>query len=139
MLRNGHEDVVLIDCKFHETQALSTLVALSVVLNQDKQDQHYLDSQRKANSWAHLSLAESEYLRVKAEVCVSPSSPGSPAVLMPNVRIPKREERRLLRQWNSQKGKFITDSSQGSCHIQRSGAGSESPEPKLLPKFIGGA
>ena len=35
------------------------------------------------------------------------------------------------------KGKFITDSSQGSCRIQRSGAGSESPEPKLLPKFIG--
>ena len=35
------------------------------------------------------------------------------------------------------KGKFIADSSQGSCRIQRSGAGSESPEPKLLPRFIG--
>ena len=35
------------------------------------------------------------------------------------------------------KGKFIADSSQGSCHIQRSGVGSESPEPKLLHKFIG--
>ena len=34
------------------------------------------------------------------------------------------------------KGKFIADSSQGSCRDQRSGAGSESPEPKLLHKFI---
>ena len=37
------------------------------------------------------------------------------------------------------KGKFIADSSQGSCRIQRSGAGSESPEPRLLHKFIGWA
>ena len=37
------------------------------------------------------------------------------------------------------KGKFIADSSQGSCHIQHRGAGSESPEPKLLHKFIGWA
>ena len=37
----------------------------------------------------------------------------------------------------TKKGKFITDSSQGSCHNQRSGAGSESPEPMLLSKFIG--
>ena len=37
------------------------------------------------------------------------------------------------------KGKFIADSSQGSCRIQRSGGGSESPEPKLLHKFIGWA
>ena len=29
------------------------------------------------------------------------------------------------------KGKFITDSSQGSCCMQRSAAGSESPEPQL--------
>ena len=28
------------------------------------------------------------------------------------------------------KGKFITDSSQGLCHNQCSGAGSESPEPR---------
>ena len=39
----------------------------------------------------------------------------------------------------AEKGRFITDSSQGSCHIQRSGAGSESPESKLLHKFIGWA
>ena len=59
--------------------------------------------------------------------------------VMPNVRIPEREERMPPRQCNSQKGKLIADSSQGSCHIQRSGAGSESPEPKLLHKFIGWA
>ena len=59
--------------------ALSSVVALSKVLNQDKKDQRYLDSQRKVNSWAHLSLAESEHLRVKAEVCVSPSFSGGPA------------------------------------------------------------
>ena len=57
--------------------------------------------------------------------------------VMPNVRIPEQEERRPPRQCNSQKGKFIADSSQGSCRIQRSGVGSESPEPKLLHKFIG--
>ena len=56
---------------------------------------------------------------------------------MPEVRIPEREERRPPRQCNSQKGKFIADSNQGSCRIQRSGAASESPEPKLLHKFIG--
>ena len=57
----------------------------------------------------------------------------------PDVRIPEREERKPPRQCNSQKGKFIADSSQGSCRIQCSGAGSESPEPKLLHKFIGWA
>ena len=57
--------------------------------------------------------------------------------VMPDVRIPELEERRLLRQCNSQKEKFIADSSQGSCRIQCSGAGSESTEPKLLHKFIG--
>ena len=59
--------------------------------------------------------------------------------VVPNVRIPEREERRPPTQCNSQKGKFIADSSQGSCRIQCSGAGSESPEPKLLHKFIGWA
>ena len=61
------------------------------------------------------------------------------STVMPDVWIPKREERRPPRQCNSQKGKFIADSSQGSCRIQRSGAGSESPKPKLLHKFIGWA
>ena len=56
--------------------------------------------------------------------------------VMPDVRIPEWEERRHPRQCNSQKGKFIADSSQGSCLIQRSGVGSEGPEPKLLHKFI---
>ena len=58
---------------------------------------------------------------------------------MPDVQIPKWEERRPPRQCNLQKGKFIADTSQGYCRIQRSGAGSESPEPKLLHKLIGWA
>ena len=61
------------------------------------------------------------------------------AFVMPNVRIPEQEERRPPRQCNSQNGKFIADSSQGSCCIQCSSVGSESPEPKLLHKFIGWA
>ena len=65
--------------------------------------------------------------------------PGLKGCVMPDVQIPEREERRPPRQCNLQKGKFIADSSQGSCRIQRSGAGSESPEPKLLHKFIGWA
>ena len=37
-------------------------------------------------------------------------------IVLPDVRIPEGEERRLLKQCNSQKkGKFITDSNQGSC------------------------
>ena len=44
---------------------------------------------------------------------------------MPDVWIPKQEERRPLRQCNSQKGKFIADSSQGSYRIQHIGAVSE--------------
>ena len=39
----------------------------------------------------------------------------------------------------AKKGKFIADSSQGSCRVlpcvQRSGTGSESAEPKLLPNL----
>ena len=49
--------------------------------------------------------------------------------VMPDVRIPKQEERSPPRQCNSQKGKFIADSSQGSCRIQRSGAGQRAPSP----------
>ena len=73
------------------------------------------------------------------EVFSSPGQgiPDKPPDVMPYVRIPKREERRPPRQCNSQKGKFTADSSQGSCCIQRSGAGSESPKPKLLHTFIG--
>ena len=54
--------------------------------------------------------------------------------VMPHVRIPEREERRLPRQCISQKGKFLADE---SGLLPHSGAGSESPEPTLLPKFIG--
>ena len=36
----------------------------------------------------------------------------------------------------AKKGKFITDSSQGFCHIQRSGAGSEkAPSPGCYPNL----
>ena len=59
--------------------------------------------------------------------------------VMPDVRNSEREETRPPRQCSSQKGKFIADSSQGSCRIQCSGAGSESPRPKLLHKFLGWA
>ena len=61
------------------------------------------------------------------------------AFVMPYVWIPEREDRRPPRQCNSQKGRFTADLSQGSCHTQRSGAGSETPEPELLYKFIGWA
>ena len=59
-------------------------------------------------------------------------------IVLPDVWIPEREERRLPRQCNSQKGKFITDSSQGFlpqptqwCRVRKS------LEQRLLPKFIG--
>ena len=58
-------------------------------------------------------------------------------IVLPDVWIPEREERRLPRQSNSQKGKFITDSSQGFlpqptqwCRVRKS------LEQRLLPKFI---
>ena len=72
-----------------------------------------------------------------AEGPISREEEADPPCVMPDVRIPEWEERRPPRQCNSQKGRFIADSSQGSCRIQRSGAGSESPEPKLLHPGIG--
>ena len=58
-------------------------------------------------------------------------------IVLPDVRIPEREERRLPRQCNSQKGKFITDSSQGFlpqptqwCRVRKS------LKQRLLPEFI---
>ena len=57
--------------------------------------------------------------------------------VLPDVRIPEREERRLPRQCNSQKGKFITASSQGFlpqptqwCRVRKS------LKQRLLAKFI---
>ena len=57
--------------------------------------------------------------------------------VLPDVRIPEREERRLPRQCNSQEGKFITDSSQGFlpqptqwCMVRKS------LKQRLLAKFI---
>ena len=73
------------------------------------------------------------------EVFSSPSQgiPDEPPNVMPDVQIPEREERKPPDNVTRKKGKFIADSSQDSCRIQRSGAGSESPKPKLLHKFIG--
>ena len=87
--------------------------------------------QARTLGWVAISVSNAWKWEVKVK--------SLSRVVMPDVRIPEREERRLLRQCNSQKGKFIADSSQGSCCIQRSGAGSESPEPKLLYEFIGWA
>ena len=50
-----------------------------------------------------------------------------PKCVLPDVRIPEREERRLSRQCNSQKGKFITDSNQGFLLQPTQWAGSEKP------------
>ena len=60
------------------------------------------------------------------EVFSSPGQgiPDEPPNVMPDVRIPGREERRLPRQCNLQrKGSLIADWSQGSRRIQRSGTG----------------
>ena len=58
-------------------------------------------------------------------------------IVLPDVQIPEREERMLPRQCNSQKGKFITDSSQGFlpqptqwCRVRKS------LKQRLLPEFI---
>ena len=56
-------------------------------------------------------------------------------LVLPDVRIPEREERRLSRQCNSQKGKFITDSSQGFL-LQPTVQGQKSLKQRLLAKFI---
>ena len=58
--------------------------------------------------------------------------------VLPDVRIPEREERRLPRQCNSQEGKFITNSSQGFLPqpTQWLVHGQKSPKQRLLAKFI---
>ena len=53
---------------------------------------------------------------------------------MPDVRIPEREEKASKTMQLAKKGKIIIDSSQGFCHNQRSGAGSEkAPSPRCYP------
>ena len=54
--------------------------------------------QARILGWVAVSFSKGQFLIV---------------TVLPDVRIPEREERRLLRQCNSQKGKFITDSNQG--------------------------
>ena len=90
------------------------------------------------NTWSLLKLMPIESVMPSSHLILCCPLLLLPPV-MPDVRIPEWEERRSPRQCNLQKGKFIAGSSQGSCRIQRSGAGSESPEPKLLHKFIGWA
>ena len=82
-------------------------------------------------------------------ISVLPLCPGS--VLFPQSRDPGRAPKcyarcpnaRARRQkasktmQHAKKGKFISDSSQGSCRNQRSGAESESPEPQFPHTFIG--
>ena len=53
----------------------------------------------------------------------------------PNPRAGREKASKTMQ--HAKNGKFIADSSQDSCRHQRSGAGSESPEPTLLSKFIG--
>ena len=47
----------------------------------------------------------------------------------PNPRVGREKASKTMQL--AKKGKIITDSSQGSCRIQRSAAWSESPEPQL--------
>ena len=88
--------------------------------------------QEKSVKGPGVSPAMKNSGRTHARCCL-----GAGRGVMPGVQIPEQEERRPPRQCNSQKGKFIADSSQGSCRIQHSGVGSESPKPKLLHRFIG--
>ena len=66
-----------------------------------------------------------------------PAACPASASVLPDVRIPEREERRLSGQCNSQTGKFISDSSQGFlpqpmqwCRVRKS------LKQRLLAKFI---
>ena len=70
---------------------------------------------------------------VKEVTCTWEPSP----VLCPMSESPSGKREGLQDNATRKKGKFIADSSQGSCRIQCSGARSESPKPKLLHKFIG--
>ena len=103
-------------------------------------DTFLLPSRASDLHWTFLSCLSTSAIIYPSPLswkCSLPPVKGSRT--SPDVRIPEQEERRPPRQCNSQKGKFIADSSQGSCRIQCSGVGSESPEPKLLHKFIGWA
>ena len=57
---------------------------------------------------------------------------------MPDVRIPEWEERRLPRGCNLQKkGSLLLTRARASAASNAVVQGQKSPEPKLLPKFIG--
>ena len=101
-------------------------------------DTFLLHSRASDLHWTFLSCLSTSAIIYPSPLswkCSLPPVKGSR--MSPDVRIPAQEERRLPRQCNSQKRKFIADSSQGSCRIQCHGVGSESPDTKLLHKFIG--
>ena len=50
---------------------------------------------------------------------------------------PAGKEKTSMTMHHAKEGKFIADSSQGSCCNKRSGAKSESPEPQFPRTFIG--
>ena len=57
---------------------------------------------------------------------------------MPDVGVPKREERRLPRQCNSQKkGSLLLTRARAPAATNAVVQGQKSPEPQLLHKFIG--
>ena len=106
-------------------------------------DTFLLPSRTSDLHWTFLSCLST------GAISILPLCPGS--VLLPQSRDPRQapkcyaqcpnpragREKASKTMQLARKGKLITDSSQGSCHNQHSGAGSESPEPKLLHKFIG--
>ena len=73
------------------------------------------------------------YVNVSICVCVNVVLEN----VLPDVRIPERVERRLPRQCNSQKGKFITDSIQGFLPQPTQWCGvRKSLKQRLLSEFI---
>ena len=65
--------------------------------------------------WIYSSFKAWMALVLYKRACLVKLVKASTLTVLPNVRIPEREESRLPRQCNSQKkGKFIADSSQGS-------------------------
>ena len=87
----------------------------TVILNEKKKKKHVKQKEKGA--------AEDEMVR---EHCYD---------LCPNP--PAGKEKTSMTMQHAKEGKFIADSSQGSCCNQLSGAKSESPEPQFPCTFIG--
>ena len=105
-------------------------------------DTFLLPSRASDLHWTFLSCLST------GAISILPLCPGS--VIFPQSRDPGRvpkcyasclnppagKEKTSMTMQHTKEGKFIADSSQGSCRNRHSGAGSESPEPMLLSKFI---